>query len=70
MSRAIQDPATFTVTVTATTAAAPNGLMFGVGFIIDGRQHDHFIFMVSQLRGHDSGALEFWQNGSDAMRVG
>ena len=61
--------ATFTVTVTATTAPpAPNGLMFGVGFINDGHQHDHFIFLVSQLRGHDSGALEFWLN--DPTRCG
>ncbi len=48
--------ATFLVTVTA----APDGIMFGAGFIPSGSQHHHFLFLVSQLKGHDVGGLEYW----------
>jgi hypothetical protein len=36
--------------------------MFGVGFIENGRTHNHFVFRASQRDGHDSARLEYWVN--------
>ncbi len=49
---------------TATTTATPDGLLWGAGFIGRGREHQHFVFRVSQRQGTDYGRLEFWSNDS------
>jgi hypothetical protein len=52
---------TFSVTVQAVNPdAAPDGRMFGVGFVIEDGAHHHFAFRVSQTRDHDFGRLEYW----------
>jgi hypothetical protein len=49
--------ATFTVTVNP----APDGRMYGVGHVDNGRAgRSHFVFRVAQLRNLDYGRLEFW----------
>jgi hypothetical protein len=46
--------ASFTVTVN------PDGRMFGVGHIEEGKTHHHFVFRVSQVGGAEYGRLEYW----------
>jgi hypothetical protein len=56
--------AAFTVTVNP----APDGRMYGVGFINVGGLHHHFAFRIEQIRNQDSGRFEYWVN--DARRCG
>jgi probable HAF family extracellular repeat protein len=56
--------ATFSVTVTP----APDGRMFGIGFISQNGLHQHFVLRVTQARNRDSGRLEYWV--SDPRRCG
>jgi len=58
---------TFTVTVTPLTVP-PDGRMFGAGFIDQGGTHRHFTFRVAQIRNHEYGRLEYWDN--DPRRCG
>ena len=59
---------TFTVTVTPAVTPAPDGRMYGAGFVNDLNRHHHFVFRVSQLRDRDWGRLEYWVN--DSRRCG
>ena len=56
--------ANFTVTV----SGAPDGRMYGVGFVNQGGLHGHFVFRVAQIRNQDYGRLEVWVN--DPRRCG
>ena len=61
--------ATFTVTVNPAPASAPDARMYGVGFIDQGRNHNHFVFRVSQVQNHDYGRFEFWVNDPRNCRL-
>jgi hypothetical protein len=53
---------TFTVTVNPVNPS-PDGIMFGAGFINQGGRQRHFAFLVAQIRNHEFGRLEYWENG-------
>jgi hypothetical protein len=59
----------FALAVRLAPPPAPDGLIYGAGFIDSGRQHHHFVFRASQLRGHVGGNLEYWVTDPRSCRT-
>jgi hypothetical protein len=51
----------FDVTVTFTPPVTPDGRIYGVGHVVDGK-HRHFVFRVSEIGNRDYGHFEYWVN--------
>jgi hypothetical protein len=47
-------------TITNDDVAPPEGRMFGIGRIDEGRTHHHFVFRVSERNNREYGAIEYW----------
>ncbi len=52
----------FGVTVTANSPR--NGRMVGVGFVLQGDEHHHFMFDVARVANHEDGRFEYWVTAS------
>jgi hypothetical protein len=50
--------------VTVAPFVSLDGRMYGVGFINQDGQHQHFVFRVAQIRNQDYGRFEYWANES------
>ena len=58
---------TFDVTVTFTPPATPDGRIYGIGHVDDGKHH-HFVFRVSEIGNRDYGRFEYWVNDRTDVR--